>query len=41
MPPTFAGLTRLTNDDASCVSTVATNGSGTVTPPASPIAEAT
>ena len=41
MPPTFAGVTRLTNDDASCVSTVGPNGSGSGTPPISPIAEAT
>ena len=28
MPPTFAGVTRLTNDDASCANVVGINGTG-------------
>ena len=41
MPPTFAGVTRLTNDDAICVSTVGPKGSRSGTPPIRPTAEAT
>src|SRR5215216_1155526 len=41
MPPTFAGVTRLTNDEANWASTVAPNGSGSETPPRRPIAAAT
>ncbi len=41
MPPTLAGVTRLTNDEATEVSTVATNGSREPTPPRIPTAEAT
>ena len=39
MPPTLAGVTRLTNDDASCASTLGTNGRCSGTPPAMPIAD--
>ena len=41
MPPTFAGVTRLTNDDAAEAPTLATNGRWPGTPPCWPIAEAT
>ena len=37
MPPTFAGDTRLTNEEASWVSTLGPNGSRWVTDPVSPI----
>ena len=38
MPPTFAGVTRLTNDEASWARIVGTNGSRCGTPPVMPIA---
>ena len=41
MPPTLAGVTRLTNDDAICACTVGTNGRRSGTPPAIPMADAT
>ena len=41
IPPTLAGVTRLTNDDAICVSTVGPNGIGCGVPPSSPTADAT
>ena len=41
MPPTLAGVTRLTNDDASCASTVGTNGRCSATLPRRPNAAAT
>ena len=40
MPPTFAGVTRLTNDDAAWAPTFGTNGRWPGTPPAMPIADA-
>ena len=41
IPPTLAGVTRLTNDDASCAPTVGRNGSALRYPTVSPIAAAT
>ena len=41
IPPTFAGVTRLTNDDASCASTVLPNGRCRGTLPACATAEQT
>ena len=38
MPPTLDGETRLTNEEAPWVSTVAQNGTRTDTPPSSPMA---
>ncbi len=41
MPPTFAGVTRLTNDEASWARMVGTNGSRCGTPPVMPMPAAT
>ena len=40
IPPTLAGVTRLTKEDAICVSTVGTIGRWFGTPPIKPIADA-
>ncbi len=41
MPPTLAGVTRLTNELARDISTVGTNGTGSGTLPTVPTADAT
>ena len=41
IPPTFAGVTRLTNDDASWAARLGPNGRCSGTPPASPTAAPT
>ena len=41
IPPTFAGVTRLTNDDARATCTVGTNGRSSRTPPIMPTPAAT
>ncbi len=41
MPPTLAGVTRLTKLDASWACTLGTGGNGSGTPPAIPTADAT
>ena len=41
IPPTLAGVTRLTNDEAICTSTADPSGTVSGTPPTSPTADVT